>query len=115
MDQEPSAPHPQPQIPFSPAYLLAVALAAAFNSLIFGYLATRQSHGLENWMSALYLLCLFFGVLFAAGCNLTAVGVAQRLRRKGVTDRILLLLLIDIGGLTLLALALPFALSAFFE
>src|SRR6185295_5096653 len=101
MEKEPSLSPPPSRIPFSPLQLATVALTAIFNSVIFGILS-RQLQDLANWLLPLYFLCLFFGVLFAAGCNLTAGSIALRLRRKEVADRILLFLVINMSGLTLL-------------
>lgn len=96
----------QPRIPFSIGYLATVVMMAVVNAQIFGLLARRFQDILAPGTSAA-VLCFVFGILFAGACNLSASGLTRWVRRRELTDRILCFLLLEILGLTLLALIAP--------
>ncbi|MCZ7647287.1 MAG: hypothetical protein M5U26_18860 [Planctomycetota bacterium] len=97
----------EPRIPFSLGYLLAVVAMAVLNAVFFGLLA-RKYQDPNNPIQTLPMLCVFFGILLAGACNLSASGLVRWMRRREVTDRIVFFLLIEVLGLTLLALTVPY-------
>ncbi len=95
------------RITYSPGYLVTVAVMAAINAILFWVMAGKLAAELHGALSAKGILSVFFGILFAAGCNLTALPLARWTNRQTLWDRILIFVLIEMVGLTLFALIAP--------
>ena len=110
MEETPS----RSRITYSPGYLAAVFVMAALNMFVFHLLA---DHLVEpgTRVPAKLVLSVFFGILFAGGCNLTALALARWTSRRELADRILMFLLIELAGLTLLALGIPLLADSFWQ
>ena len=108
-----SAPPPAPpaRIPFSPAYLAAVLLMVALNTVIFTLLG-RKLLRLFEFSSTLWVIGFLFGLLFAGACSLSSLSLARWIRRQDALDRVLLFLLVELAGMTFLALALRYLLPS---
>ena len=107
-----SGPEPGERIPYHAGYLAAVVILAALNAVFFVYVAGELEDPNVKF-NAKGLIGIFFGILYAGGCSLTASGLTRWLRRRSPADRILALVFINLAGLTLLVLAAP-ALAEFF-
>ena len=95
------------RIPYSPGYLITVLLGAAVNIFVF-YLLSGHLENANFPLSSKGILSVLLGILYAGGCNLSAMAVVRRLRRRNLADRILSFCLIDIAGMTIFALAAPY-------
>lgn len=114
MEESPNPTSSRSRISYSPGYLVAVFIMAIANMIVFFLLA---GHLVEpnTRIAAKGILSVFFGILFAGGCNVTALALARWTNRRDLADRILLFMLIEIAGLTLLALILPLLANKFWH
>ena len=106
------APAANQRIPFSLAYLLAVIAGAAANSYIFSLLV---KHFVEPMLdsSVLLAISIFFGIMFAGGCNVTAQTLARWVNRRNVLDRIIFFMLVTLFGDVVMVLCVPFIVRQF--